>query len=300
MCVMTLVEVSKPKRFGRVLAKLIVAKFVVAGFVSLSACSSSNDDAVVENATDESIIAETPSPQSNTVPSAINGFFLSRETAQFGDGSVIRDRSFVLDSAERTLSRIDSGQSTGAGFDVVHFFDDSGLIISRENRDESGVASQTFNSEYDSNRRQIASNSFNGADPFLTGIFEYSGNFLTRKEINSSVDGSSFSETTYSYSTEGVLEASMLTSPLLREPLVNNYVFDSEGRLSTVMEMDSTNSMIESTVTIEYDENNNVVSMSEFDESGELSILTTFEYTATEGNVPNLNLHDIIYNFDQI
>jgi len=254
----------------------------------------------VENATDESIIAETPSPQSNTVPSAINGFFLSRETAQFGDGSVIRDRSFVLDSAERTLSRIDSGQSTGAGFDVVHFFDDSGLIISRENRDESGVASQTFNSEYDSNRRQIASNSFNGADPFLTGIFEYSGNFLTRKEINSSVDGSSFSETTYSYSTEGVLEASMLTSPLLREPLVNNYVFDSEGRLSTVMEMDSTNSMIESTVTIEYDENNNVVSMSEFDESGELSILTTFEYTATEGNVPNLNLHDIIYNFDQI
>jgi len=43
-----------------------------------------------------------------------------------------------------------------------------------------------------------------------------------------------------------------------------------------------------------------VVGMSEFDEGGKLSILTTFEYTATEGNVPNLNLHDIIYNFDQI
>jgi len=244
MCVMTAVEVSKPKRFRPVLAKLVIAKFVAASFVSLSACSSSNDDAGVENVTNESIVAETPSMQTNTVASAINGFYLSRETAKFADGSVIRDRSFILDSAGRTLSRIDFGQSTEAGFDVVHFFDEAGLIVSRENRDESGVASQTFNSQYDGDRLQIASNSFNGSDPFLTGIFEYSGNLLTRKEINSSVNGSSFSETTYTYSTQGVLEASMLTSPLLREPLVNNYEFDSEGRLSTVMEMDSTTSRL--------------------------------------------------------
>lgn len=300
MCVTTVAEVSKPKRFGRVLGKLVIAIFVTAVFSNLSACGSSNDDAGTESVFDESIIAETPSLQINTVPSAINGYFLSRETTEFADGSVIRDHSFVLNSDERTMSRTDFGQSTEAGTEVVHFFNEAGLIISRENRDESGVAYQTFNSEYDSNRRLIASKSFNGADPFLTGIFEYSGNILTRKEFNSSVNGSSFSETTYTYSTEGVLEASALTSPLIRKRLVNNYVFDSESRLSTVLEMDSTTSIVESTVTIEYDENNNVVSMSEFDESGELSILTTFEYTAAEGNIPNLNLHDIIYNFDQI
>ncbi len=313
---MTIVKVSQNPKclikhcvFKQLLKRANYLSVIVVGLIFLASCGSDSNSSDFDGADNDSDLVLTndntatglPNSEVNQFSSIVNGFYLTRETTRLANGITSFDRSYILDSVERTLSRQNVANSLSTGFDVVHFYDESGLIVSRENRQTgTNIAAQTFNSEYDSNRRLIASNSFNEADPFLTGTFGYVNGLLALKELRTTTSGSIFSVTTYTYNSEGLLQSSALNAPVFRDPILKNYSFNVENRLSTVQSIDSATLLIEDSLSIEYDENGNVTSVREFDQSGLLTSTTTYEYTNVVGNVPNLVLHELVYEFDQL
>ena len=282
------------------------SKWVVAALTALglTACGSSSGDSDDFD----------PLPQSNNpnvpqyvVPISNNGFYLTSETVRMGDGNTFRQIEYVLNEAERTFSELDLDAGGESHVAVIYNYNEIGAITERRNVDSQGNVVQRFESHYDERRRVTTESSFNGEDGFI--VIDYRFNDVGApfsKVVRAAQNDAELSTTSFQYDNDRLLAASTLSSPLLPGEVRRLYSFMSVEELDEMgdpIEVDYLQSIIDelgARVEFEYDQFNNVSMKTTFAESGEIIFTAEYEYASTDSVVPNLPLHQIAYEYDQI
>jgi len=271
----------------------------------LSACGDSGNSSASDD--DDRAVELTNTGDSDTnsaersTSRGVNGYLLTKDSFSYNNGLADRITTYELDSDARKISKFESQGSGDPSLTVIYYYDDNGFITKRENVSNDGVVSQTFNMVYDAEGRLVSGTSFNGNEAFLTTefIFDEQGRRVG-KEVTGTLDGSGFSSTTFLY-TAGVLQSSELTSSLLSTPLINRYTMSSNGqRIERVQSIDPVTDLVEDTVGYEYDPQGNLKVSTFYGQDGAVVSTSTFEYSEVGGPVPNLTLHEHVFEFETL
>lgn len=283
------------------LKRTLLAGSIALATVLLFGCSgndSGDDDSI------ESILPLNSELDADVATPWVNGFRLARESRESASGVVFSDDRFVLGADGRSFERSPASDATeqSSRIEVIHRFDDNGFIVSQENLAGDGSVFQRFNSSYDNRGRKSTEQSFNGLTPFLTSSYERdSDGRLTQLQVINTNGGSLFSLRTYSYSSSGVLASISLTSPLLSFDLIDEFTFDdATGRLTEKREIDAATGGVDKTISYSYDNEGNLTVVEERGDSGAVTLTSRFEYEVAEDSVPNLPLHQIAHDIDQL
>ena len=241
-----------------------------------------------------------------SIRSAFNGFQLQSigSIVYLTNGRTLESATlFSYDSNEQAIIEIVSSstefQEEDAQIRSITTFTDAGLpdvVVSFT----SGNVLSTTVYEYDQTNRLSATKTtieFDGSEQRLKYVFNDAGQTTIQRAIEP-VKQQETSRASYDYDSQGLLlSAEYVTSFTgLFEAVI--FQHDSRDRLSGFNTLNSLFAGANESVVYLWDDNNNLVRIDEFDESGGLTRSRQLEYVEADSNVFNSVLFDLIFGPD--